>query len=224
MTEANSKTTTPTSEDRLCDTCKFVAEALDGPHCAGCFGSDFKANWQPREEEQLELPLEGPQGPTDCGGLKCGVKECASCFPPQVLSLTGWNPSHVITDELVGKPLPENPKAIYGRAKPSVALVPSGALLEMADVFALGATKYGPFNWRKDPVEAMTYANAALRHLFSWVDGEDIDPESGRSHLAHFACCAAIVLDAMHNGTLIDNRPFAGPAARLIRERTKAVA
>lgn len=202
MTEANSKTTIPTSEHHECLNCRFREISADEFPCSNC---DKFNLWQSREEQQLELPLEGPQGPTDCGGLKCGNKGCTSCFPSE-------------------KPMPANPKALYGHAKPSIALVPSGAMLEMADVFALGAAKYGPFNWRKDPVEAMTYANAALRHLYSWLDGEDIDPESGRSHLAHFACCAAIVLDAMHNNTLIDNRPFAGSAARLIRERTKAIA
>jgi len=122
-----------------------------------------------------------------------------------------------------GSPLPENPKAIHGRAKPSLALMPAAAMIEAAGVFQLGADKYGPFNWRKDPVEAMTYANAALRHIASWIDGNDNDAESGEHELAHAMCCMAIVLDARANDKLIDDRPHKGVAASLIAAKTKPV-
>lgn len=121
------------------------------------------------------------------------------------------------------EPLPENPKALYGRAKPSIGLVPAGALIQMAGVMGLGADKYGPFNWRKDPVQSMTYVHAAMRHLLSWLDGESTDPESGESHLAHVASCMAILMDAEACNTLIDDRPHKGAAATLIGLRTKAV-
>lgn len=116
-----------------------------------------------------------------------------------------------------------NPKAAFGAAKPSLALIPGPAMVEMAGVFELGAVKYGPFNWRKTKVEAMTYANAALRHLMSWLDGEDVDPESGKTHLAHAMASLGIVVDALHTDQLIDNRPTSGATARLIRENTKPV-
>jgi hypothetical protein len=102
-------------------------------------------------------------------------------------------------------------------------LVPAGALIQMAGVMQLGAEKYGPFNWRKDPVEAMTYVHAAMRHLTSWVDGESVDPESGESHIAHVASCMAILLDANACGTMIDDRPHQGTAADLIRAKSKPV-
>lgn len=119
--------------------------------------------------------------------------------------------------------MPENPKAIYGRAKPSLGLVPSAAMVAEAGVYALGAAKYGPFNWRKDAVESMTYVHAALRHLYAWTDGEDIDPESGESHLAHVRACLGILLDAKATDKLIDDRPHAGAASRLIAENTRTV-
>lgn len=121
------------------------------------------------------------------------------------------------------QPLPENPKAIYGRAKPSLGLIPSAAMVEEAAVLQLGADKYGPFNWRKDAVESMTYVHATLRHLFSWLDGEDLDPESRSSHLAHARACLGIVLDAKALGKLIDDRPHGGAASRLIAEHTKPI-
>ena len=70
----------------------------------------------------------------------------------------------------------------------------------------LGADKYGPFNWRLTGVCASTYVHAILRHLNAWRNGEDTDPESGRSHIAHVACCCNILLDAAACGTLDDDR------------------
>lgn len=93
----------------------------------------------------------------------------------------------------------------------------------MADAFADGAQKYGPANWRVDPVSASTYVNAALRHLFSWYDGERDATDSGCHHLGHAAACLAILLDAEAQGTLIDDRPTAGKSAELIKELTKKV-
>ena len=135
--------------------------------------------------------------------------------------LPGYEPIEV--EPMLPMDMPENPKAIYGRAKPSVGLVPSAAMVEEAGVLELGAAKYGAFNWRKDAVESMTYVHAAMRHLLSWVDGEDTDPESGRSHLAHARACLGIVLDAQSVGKLIDDRPHHGAASRLIAERTKPI-
>jgi hypothetical protein len=70
----------------------------------------------------------------------------------------------------------------------------------------LGAEKYGPYNWRKTGVCASTYVSAIMRHLNAWRDGEDLDPESGISHIAHIATSCNILLDAGHCGTLQDDR------------------
>ena len=86
-------------------------------------------------------------------------------------------------------------------------LLPPCAQVETAWVHGLGAAKYGAFNWRENKVEAMTYVGAIMRHLAAWVDGQDKDPESGHSHLAHIACGCNILMDATRAGTLIDNRP-----------------
>ena len=101
----------------------------------------------------------------------------------------------------------DNPKKSCGASKPSPAFIPPVAILEEAVVMALGASKYGPFNWNEIPVDAATYYSAALRHLMSWFSGENIDPESGASHLAHARACLAILIDSQVSGSLIDNRP-----------------
>ncbi|MGV8863293.1 MAG: dATP/dGTP diphosphohydrolase domain-containing protein [Pseudomonas sp.] len=111
-----------------------------------------------------------------------------------------------------------NPKSAVGKLKVPLEVVPPSAVHYLAKAFADGAAKYGSFNWRKDPVSSMTYVGAAKRHLDSFLDGEDIAEDSLVEHLAHTMACCAIVLDALACGTLVDNRPPKGPAARLQAE------
>jgi hypothetical protein len=110
-----------------------------------------------------------------------------------------------------GSALTDNPKAKIGRTKPGLSCVPMPALFDVGAVLQCGADKYGPFNWRETPVAGSVYFNAALRHLAQWFEGEDIDPESGRSHLAHVAAGMLIVLDAAMHGKLVDDRPQGTP-------------
>lgn len=116
-----------------------------------------------------------------------------------------------------------NPKRAFGVRKPSAQFIPPVALIEESAVMALGAAKYGAFNWQDDPVDATTYYSAALRHLMQWFSGEDDDTESGASHLAHVRACMAILLDAQASGKLIDDRPKCAPVTPAI-ERLKVAA
>ena len=102
---------------------------------------------------------------------------------------------------------PANPKQAYGDLKDQLALCPHEGLRHQALAQQLGAKKYGPYNWRENKVEAMTYAHAIMRHVQEFIDGVDEDAESGASPLGHIMASCAIVLDAAHQGMLIDNRP-----------------
>lgn len=116
----------------------------------------------------------------------------------------------------------QNPKDRIGDTKPPLGLVPPSANILEAAVFGLGAKKYGgPFNWRVQQIRASVYVSAAMRHLAQWFDGENDDPESGVSHLAHARACLGILLDAQATGHLIDDRPPAGAASRLIASLTR---
>ena len=99
-----------------------------------------------------------------------------------------------------------DPKGAAGAVKVPLGLVPPYAMEQTAWVHKLGADKYGPWNWRETGVCASTYVNAILRHLNAWRDGEDLDPESGITHLAHIACSANILMDAEVCGKLQDDR------------------
>jgi hypothetical protein len=101
---------------------------------------------------------------------------------------------------------PDDPKGAAGALKAPMWLLPPVALQETAWVHGLGSKKYRPYNWRETGVCASTYISAIMRHLDQWRDGEDIDKESGRSHIAHIAASCNILMDAQHCGKLNDDR------------------
>lgn len=114
-----------------------------------------------------------------------------------------------------------NPKDAIGLKKPPLRLIPASALIYLARVMGLGASKYGPYNWRENAVRYTVYIEAAQRHLLQALDGEELDPESGQPHVAHAMACMAIILDAKATGNLVDDRPIPGAAARLLAELTE---
>lgn len=71
--------------------------------------------------------------------------------------------------------------------KPPLYLLPPAAIEEVAIVLGFGASKYSAYNWRKG-LSYTRLMGAILRHLFAFLRGENNDPESGRSHLAHAVC------------------------------------
>jgi len=80
--------------------------------------------------------------------------------------------------------------------KPRFDLVPPWALNEVAAVLAFGAAKYDANNWRKvEPGQRWRYSAAALRHVYAWLRGERLDPESGCHPLAHAVCCLLFLLE-----------------------------
>lgn len=73
-------------------------------------------------------------------------------------------------------------------------LLPTVALESVGLVLQHGAKKYAAHNWRK----GMKYSrliSALLRHVFAFMRGENIDPESNLPHMAHAACCVLFLLD-----------------------------
>jgi hypothetical protein len=123
-----------------------------------------------------------------------------------------------------------NPKDRYGLAKVPFSLIPESASVFLALGLKHGARKYGPFNWRVEPVQGRVYLEAARRHLALLLDGEDFDRDTGVHHGAFILSTIAIYMDAMVNCTLIDNRALPGRTGDLVAffnelpgtERTKA--
>lgn len=79
-----------------------------------------------------------------------------------------------------------------GKSRP--ALIPGVALIAIGDVLAFGAAKYCANGWQSVPDAKSRYADALLRHLAAWLDGERVDPENGLPHLAHVACNACFLI------------------------------
>lgn len=119
---------------------------------------------------------------------------------------------------------PRNPKDIVGSSKPDLSLIPATAVVHVAGPMQDGAVKYGPGNWRESPVEARTYAAAAMRHIVSWLDGQEHADDSGHHHLAHAAAGLMILLDAQLNDKMVDNRLPKGRAAEEIARLTASTA
>ena len=78
--------------------------------------------------------------------------------------------------------------------KPPIGLIPRSALLEEARVLDFGAKKYDLHNWRKG-MDHSRLTDAALRHILAYIDGEDNDPETGISHLAHARCSLGFLIE-----------------------------
>lgn len=110
-----------------------------------------------------------------------------------------------------------NPKTLMGRLKvPMLSVIPPAALIREAVAMQYGAFEaprkdggfgYGPYNWRDQPIEYMVYVDAAMRHLMAAVDGEDYAQDSKACHLAHARATLGILIDAIENETVLDNRP-----------------
>jgi hypothetical protein len=68
-------------------------------------------------------------------------------------------------------------------------LLPPLALKAVVEVLTFGAQKYERDNWKLVPDSKRRYFNAMERHIWAWKEGELIDEESGKHHLAHALCC-----------------------------------
>lgn len=108
---------------------------------------------------------------------------------------------------IVGDWVREQPKVgvKHDDEKPRMALLSTYALTETAKVLNYGAEKYGADNWRAG-ISARRLISAALRHILAFNDGEDNDPETGLSHLAHAMCMIMFELESHVTHPELDDR------------------
>ena len=70
--------------------------------------------------------------------------------------------------------------------KPHIIALNPALLLEVGRAFRYGAEKHGLNNFRRMTPDASQYLmDAALRHLYQYLDGEHRADDSGVHHLAH---------------------------------------
>jgi hypothetical protein len=100
-------------------------------------------------------------------------------------------------------PVPKFVKA--DEAKTRYDLLPPELLEETAKVLTFGAQKYSAHNWAQG-ASWSRYFSAMMRHMWAWWRGEDNDPETGFSHLAHAACCLSFLIAYQRRGLGEDDR------------------
>lgn len=79
-------------------------------------------------------------------------------------------------------------------------LIPVMPLTKLAEHFGVGAAKYADHNWRKGYEISKNYA-ALQRHVTAFWNGEDLDPETGTSHLS------AVIFHAMAMQQTLEDFP-----------------
>ena len=77
--------------------------------------------------------------------------------------------------------------------KPQMELLDPYAMEQIAAVMTFGAKMYSAQNWRQG-FKFSRIIGASFRHLSAYTRGEDLDPESGLSHLAHLGCCVMFLI------------------------------
>lgn len=101
-----------------------------------------------------------------------------------------------------------NPKDAIGARKAKLSVIPAGVLLDLGNALLEGAVKgYRRHNYRVAGVRSSVYYDAALGHLMDWWEGDDIDQESGLSHVTKAIASLVVLRDAMLQGMLNDDRP-----------------
>ena len=94
----------------------------------------------------------------------------------------------------------------HDSGKADWSLMPWEAVEEINKVLEFGAKKYAAHNWQQG--EGFRYTrvlNSLLRHVFAYMRGEDLDPESGLSHMAHAGCNVLFILYYIKNKSRYKN-------------------
>lgn len=105
-----------------------------------------------------------------------------------------------------------NPKDAVGIKKVPMSPVPAQVSMEIGLAMLEGARKYRRHNYRIAGVRMSVYYDAAMRHLMAWWEGEDLDPDSGLSHITKALASLVVLRDAMIQGKCQDDRPPKSPA------------
>lgn len=104
-----------------------------------------------------------------------------------------------------------NPKQVYGDTKVGLGSLPFGPIYAMAIAMMEGGLKYGKHNYREMGCKHSTYFDAAVGHLVSWHEGEDLDEDSGLHHLMKAAACCLVMYDSILMKNDTDDRPIRYP-------------
>ena len=84
-------------------------------------------------------------------------------------------------------------------------LIPVYPLERVAEVYTIGAQKYGDRNWELG-IKWGRIFGALLRHAFAWWSGEQFDKEDGQHHLASVVWAALTLMEYEKTHPELDDR------------------
>lgn len=96
----------------------------------------------------------------------------------------------------ISKERPDNSHAVglkYDEGKLPWNLIPPESIEQILEILDFGQRKYAAWNWAKGISYSRVFS-ATMRHLWAWYRGEENDPETSKSHLAHAAACIVFLL------------------------------
>jgi hypothetical protein len=195
--------------------------AMSGNGACWCGGSvsDHAFGFAARLNEIEIAPP--PPGDLNLQEIEMMQGLCENCGDPKH---TDMNDVMLCRDQLIfrerqmnGQETKEGGKK-FDTNKPRWELLPYDAVRGVVDVLTDGAKKYSDRNWELGIAYGRVFG-ALQRHLTAWWQGENNDPESGRSHLDH-AACELMFLSAYEKRGMIgfDDRPGSLTQGNAIRE------
>jgi len=93
----------------------------------------------------------------------------------------------------------------HNQGKPQLHLVPTEAIIGIAEGLGYGATKYGKWNFKKG-LTFTALTDSLRRHTLAFLNGEDKDPESGIEHTKLILSNAAMLEWMRINKLSMDDR------------------
>ena len=132
--------------------------------------------------------------------------ELTSDFKKLLKSLSMQNRNWLVEQYNRNRPLKEHITADrFNEGKMAWELVDFKALEPMVEVLMFGASKYSKDNWKKG--QAITELLGSLfRHIIAFQKGEDLDEESGKSHIGHAMCNLMFIQYVLDNHKHFDDR------------------
>lgn len=128
-----------------------------------------------------------------------GLDDVFANAPTPDMYVMEVQPTPLTDEELAG--LVEKPivSVTHDTGKVRLDLIPFDALDEIAKALAFDDAKYPPSedntpNYAVTGFPWMRLVASSLRHISAWARGENLDPESGVSHLAHAGACVMFLL------------------------------
>lgn len=112
-------------------------------------------------------------------------------------------------EDATGAAKATNPKDAVGSRKARwFSYIPLRVMVYVGLALLEGARKYGRHNYRIAGVRASVYVDACVcGHLMPWMEGQDLDPDSGFNHIDKAIASLVVLRDGMLEGNWVDDRP-----------------